>query len=121
MKEQVLGDLIIQNEEKEKNDIQNQMILQEIGVKKIMSGEIVETQEIKKEVGEEIIEGTVEIIVVIEEMIEGVQNDDTATITLSTSSSVKSGNTGIDTISSQSCSVNCNAPFLPCGWFENTG
>ena len=95
------GSLIIQSEGKEKNGILDKMTLQEIGVKK---------REVERGEKNGVVRG--EVIV---EIIEGVQNDDTASITLSTSCSVNRGNTGIDTISSQSCSVNSNCPLFPCG------
>ncbi len=52
------------------------------------------------------------------EIIEGnrvVQNDDTALITRSTSSSLNNGKTGIETISLHKRSVNGSVPSFPCG------
>ena len=101
MTEEEGGSQIIQREGKEKSGILDKVTLQEIGVKK---REVERDEKINGALGEDI----VGIIV-------DVQNDDTASITLSTSCSVNRGNTGIDTISSQSCSVNSNCPLFPCG------
>ncbi len=65
------GGQIIQNEGKEKNGILDKMTLQEIGVKK---------REVERGEKNDVVRG--EVIV---EIIVGVQNDDTAPITLSTS------------------------------------
>ena len=107
MIDEVGGGQTIPSKASVKGAFQIQMILQEIGEKKKKEEENVEIDEVK--------EG------VIEGIIENVQNDETASITLSTSWSVNNGKTGIDTISSQSCSVNSNCPLLPWGWSENTG
>ena len=107
MIEERVGLLIIQNGVSGKSVTRIKATLQGIGGKKRKEGREVNIDEVN----------SVEVVAIIVD----VQNDDTTSITLSTSSSVNRGNTGIDTISSQSCSVNFNCPFFPCGWSENIG
>ena len=99
--EGVLGGGISLERERGKSDFRIQMVHLNDGVSK----KKVENDNIHEEIKERGGGITQEIL--------SVQNDDTAPITRSTSSSVSNGKTGIETISLHKRSVNVNVPSFP--------